>query len=174
MSKMSDMSINTVITATKSWPGFDVGSKISGIVVLLDESVIVLDQDKNSMLKFQLNKKGKYEVVTRSVKGFTTQPFGLCSNEEPTSSSNSYLRLAVLERTKEMGTILFTCSDSFGEKEYLGFLKDSSFVIKYNWTTGMYFIGMARGNILVVDPAVCRGKSQNDELVFSQTITVDG
>ena len=169
---MADLTINAVVTASKSWPNFDIssGSRVTDMLVLPDESVILLECEKSRLIKFVLSSSGKYEKSLKSVNGFTTKPQSVCSYP---CGEKSQVRLAVLERSKDLGSILFTCSDSFGEKEYLGCLKETSFSLQYNWFNPLFYVGMYSGNVVVIDMNKCQNKSQSHEISFVQTITVD-
>ena len=133
--------------------------------------MILLAADKNQIMKYILNSKGKYEVKLKSVKGFTTQPISICRRQSNHVHPNE---LVVLERTKELATVLFTCSDVFGDKTYLGALRETSFTVRSNPATGLLYLGMSAGNVLEFDLSKCSDKSSKDELNFTRTITVAG
>ncbi|XP_075253996.1 uncharacterized protein LOC142345668 isoform X2 [Convolutriloba macropyga] len=173
----SSLSISNVITATKSWPSLD-GSGSDNITDCLvyssDQSVVILASDKGLLLKYALNAKGKYEQKIKSIKGFTTKPISICQLRPKSSAAEQIRDLLVLERTKDTGTILFTCSDGFGDKCYLGSLKETSFVVTCNPVSGLVYMGMSAGNILEVDvpKATSGSKTQTDELTFNKSITI--
>ena len=113
-SKMSKIVMSKVITVSKNWPSFDVPKQsVSGMTVLSNGEVVVLDREKSSMRIFQLSPGGKYTKKCQCIKGFVTKPISVCTYKLLSSNQE---RLAVLERTDSTGTKLFTCSTSLANK----------------------------------------------------------